>query len=230
LGQRTIRSEVRRDRRDVSMGRGHSAPDSLEPHRHLRMPRAGPHDAAPRRSSGPPGDLPRARLGSDHRAPARPRRDGGGAPARAPCRLRARAGRARAHELLGLQHPRVLGSRRTLRDRRIRRAGRRVQDHGEGVAPGRNRGPAGRGLQPHGGRGAARSDAVAARNRQHVLLPIESGRPARVPGLHGLREQPEHAARAHPAARHGQPAVLGPADARGRLPLRLRRWFASCKR
>ena len=57
--------------------------------------------------------------------------------------------RARAHELLGLQHDRLLRARRALRDARARQAGVRVQDDGEDAALGRHRGDPRRRVQPH---------------------------------------------------------------------------------
>ena len=96
--------------------------------RHLRRPRA------------PGGD----------RAPAADRRHRGRAHAGAPVRRRAVPGRARPDQLLGLQHDRVPGpAQPVLLGRAARRAGRRVQDHGQGAARGGHRGHPRRGVQPH---------------------------------------------------------------------------------
>ena len=58
--------------------------------------------------------------------------------------------RARADELLGLQLDRLpRAARRLRRDRHRRRAGARVQGHGQGAAPRRHRGDPRRRLQPH---------------------------------------------------------------------------------
>ena len=91
----------------------------------------------------------------------------------------------RADELLGLQHARLLRARRALRLVVVtarRRA--RVQDDGARAARGRPRGDPRRRLQPHRRRQSPRSDAVAARHRQHHLLPARARQLALLPGLH----------------------------------------------
>ena len=55
-----------------------------------------------------------------------------------------------------------------------------------------------------------------------VLLPAGARRPALLHGLHRHRQQLDLHAPARPEADHGQPALLGAGDARGRLPLRPR--------
>ena len=113
-----------------------------------------------------------------------------------------------------------------------RAAGDRVQVHGQGVPPGGHRGDPGRRLQPHGRRQPPRPDRLAARHRQHRLLPRAARRTPLLHGLHRNRQQPEHAAPQDDAADHGQSPVLGDRDARGRLPVRpgRRPWPASCTR
>ena len=66
-------------------------------------------------------------------------------------------------------------------------------------------------------------DAVVQGHRQPRLLPPGRRRPALLHGLHGHRQQPQHAPPARAAADHGQPALLGHGDARRRVPLRPRR-------
>ena len=53
-----------------------------------------------------------------------------------------------------------------------------------------------------------------------VLLPPGARQPPLLHGLHRLRQHAEHAEPARAAADHGQPALLGHRDARGRVPLR----------
>ena len=100
------------------------------------------------------------------------------------------------------------------------RQGRRVQDHGAHAARGGHRGDPRRGLQPHRRRQRARADAVVPRHRQCRLLPPRARQPALLPGLHRLRQHPQHAAPARAADGDGFAALLGHRDARRRLPLR----------
>ena len=75
--------------------------------------------------------------------------------------------RARPAQLLGLQHDRLLrAALRVRRDRPPRRAGPRVQGHGQGAAPGRHRGDPRRRLQPHRRGQPPRPDALVQGRRQ----------------------------------------------------------------
>ena len=115
-------------------------------------------------------------------------------------------------------------SRRTtsIAARPARRAGAGVQAAGEDAARGRHRGHPRRGLQPHRRGQPPRADAVVQGHRQRRVLPADAGQPPLLHGLHRHRQHAEHAAPARAAADHGQPALLGARDARGRLPVRPR--------
>src|SRR5262245_33685477 len=182
------------------------------------MPREGPDDLAP----GAPPRAARHLSGSRERArdlpPARARRDGGRADAGPALLQRAGPGGARARQLLGLQHDQLLRAGRALR--RGRGSGGRVQDHGARPPPARPRGDSRRRLQPQWGRGRARTDALLARPRQRGLLPARPARSEPLPRRHGLRQHAEPGAPADAAPRRREPALLGRADARRRLPLR----------
>ena len=169
------------------------------------------------------GHLRRPRVRPGHRASALARRDGRGAAARAPHRRRAAPGLAGPQQLLGLQlHRLPRPPRALLGHREHRRAGARVQGHGEGPAPGRDRGDPGRGLQPHRRGQPPGADALVQGHRQPLVLPLLARGPALLRGLHGHRQQPQPGAPPGAAADHGQPALLGAGDARRRLPLRPR--------
>ena len=115
------------------------------------------------------------------RSPPASRGDRGRAHARSSSDRRAAPARARPHQLLGLQHARVLCAGPSLRvDAVGRRGGRRVQDDGARLARGRHRGHPGRRLQPHGRGERARADALDAGHRQRVVLPARRRPPARV--------------------------------------------------
>ena len=104
----------------------------------LRDPRQRLHDDPPGRARGPARHLRRARLRGGDRAPALARRHRGRADAGPPHRQRELPPRPRLHELLGLLDARLLRPALRLRgDRHARRAGARVQGHGEGAPPGR---------------------------------------------------------------------------------------------
>ena len=152
---------------------------------------------------------------------ASPRRDRRRADARPPLRARPPPRRARPHQLLGLQHDRLLRARLALRERgRPRRAGARVQADGQGPPPGRDRGHPRRRLQPHRRGQPPRAHALLPRDRQRRLLPARRRRPALLHGLHRVRQHARHDASPVRPAPHGQPPVLGVGDARRRLPLR----------
>ena len=126
------------------------------------------HDRIPEELRG---HVRRARPPRGHRLPARPRRHRGGAAADPAVRLRAAARRARAEQLLGLQHDRLLRpARGVLLLGRPRRAGHRVQADGEELPRGRHRGLPRRRLQPHGRGRRRRADAELPRARRPRLL------------------------------------------------------------
>ena len=94
------------------------------------------------------------------------------ADAGAPVRHRLVPHRARAGQLLGLQHHRLLRAAQRLRlHPGPRRAGTGVQVDGPDAARGRDRGDPRRGLQPHRRGQPPGADAVAARHRQRRVLP-----------------------------------------------------------
>ena len=70
-------------------------------------------------------------------------------------------------------------------------AGARVQGHGEGPAPGGDRGDPRRGLQPHRRGQPPGADALVQGHRQPLLLPLLARGPALLRGLHGHRQQPQ---------------------------------------
>ena len=141
-----------------------------------------------------------------------------------PHRRRELPARPRAHQLLGLQLDRLPRAARALRrHRHARRAGARVQGHGQGAAPRGHRGDPRRRLQPHRGGQPPRADALLQGHRQRELLPPDARRPALLHGLHGHGQlaQPSPPERAAPD--HGLAALLGDRVPRRRLPLRPRR-------
>ena len=160
----------------------------------------------------------------------RPRRHRGRAAAGPPHLRRVVPGRARAAQLLGLQHDRLLRpALRVRRHRPPRRAGARVQGDGQGAAPRRDRGDPRRRLQPHRRGQPPRPDAVVQGRRQRRLLPADARRPAPLHGLHRHRQLAQPGPPERAAADHGLAALLGHRVPRRRLPLRprRRRWRAS---
>ena len=148
-----------------------------------------------------------------------------------PVLLRAGAARARAGELLGLQHDQLLLPRRRLQlVRRPRRAGRRVQADGEEPARRRHRGDPRRGLQPHRRGRPARADHLLPRPGRPRLLQAGAARTGpdhgrrrlrrQLLGRHRLRQHRRLQRPARAAADPGLAALLGHRDARRRLPLR----------
>ena len=218
--QRPVRAAGRRHRPRVHLGRRPAAPDALARDGHLRAARGRVHAPAPARARIAEGHVQRAHADAGAGASEGPRGHGGRADARAPPRGRSAPGRARPDQLLGLQHARVLRARPALLGFAVPgRVGARVQDDGAGAARRGPRGDSGRRVQPHRRGQPPRPDPQPARRGQRgVLPPLE--RPALLPGLHRHRQHAQHAAPARPAAHHGQPALLGHRDARGRLPVR----------
>ncbi|CAA9329864.1 MAG: GH13_11 / GH13 / GH13_13 / GH13_10 / CBM 48 / GH13_37 / GH13_14, partial [uncultured Nocardioidaceae bacterium] len=222
---RAARPAVGGGPRRLRLGRRPAAGDQLDRHGRLRAPRQGVHPTARRDPGAAARHLRGTGLAGGHRLPARPRRHHRRAPAGPAVPQRARGGRARPAQLLGLQHPRVLRTARRLqRGRGRRRAGDGVQGDGQGAARRRARGRPRRRLQPHRGGAVRRADALAARAGRGGLL--QAGEPELgphgVPRHHRLRQHPRRRVPAGAAARPGLAALLGDRDARRRVPVRPR--------
>ena len=216
----------RRHRHDrLRLGGRPAAPKVDAGHGHLRDARARLHQVADL-GRDEPRDLPRG-----HRQDPLPP-EAGRHRRRAAAGLRVRRGRdqrdepadrAAAHQLLGLQPDQLLQPARGL----LRRARRglprpRVPGHGQGLPQGRHRGHPRRRLQPHRRRQPRGPDDQLPGPRQPDLLPPRALRQAVLHEPVGLRE---HVQLQRPAGREVHrrvPAVLGPRDARRRLPLRPR--------
>ena len=221
--QRAVRAPLGGRRQCVPLGRRPAPSHAVAGDGRLRAARQGLHRPPPGRAGAPARDLRRARAPGRRRAPAGARRHGGGAAAGAPLRQRAAPAAAGAHELLGLQHRRLLRpARGVLLERDARRAGARVQGDGAGAALGGARGAARRRLQPLRRGRRARTDPRVPGPGQPWLLPAADGGPAPLLGRDGLRQHagPPPAPRA--ADGHRLTALLGLGDARRRLPLRPR--------
>ena len=102
------------------------------------------------------------------------------------------------------------------------RPGARVQGDGEGAPPRRNRGDPRRRLQPHRGGKPPRPDALVQGDRQPLVLPHASRRPALLHGLHGDGQLAQPGASVGAAADHGLAPLLRDRVPRRRLPLRPR--------
>ena len=163
--QRVGNAQVPRDRPGVHLGRRSPAAHAAARHGDLRAARPRLDDAASRGAAGAARHLCRARDRADDRSPAAPRRDGGGADARARVPGRPAPGRPRAAQLLGLQHHRLLRAGHALFGHR---PGQRIQDDGQDAALRRHRGDPRRGLQPHRRGQSPRPDAVVPRHRQRT--------------------------------------------------------------
>ena len=182
------------------------------------------------RHPGIPPELRGTYAGLGHEAaiapPRRPRRDRRRTAAGAREHPRGVPGAARAHELLGLQHDRVLRPASGLLGRgpgrETRRPGRRVQGDGGRAARGRDRGAARRGVQPHRGGRSPRPDAVLPGPGQPRVLPPGRRRPAPLRRHDRLRQLAQRRRPGDPAADHGLAAVLADGDARRRVPVRPR--------
>ena len=111
---RRLRAEERRHQPRLRVGRRHPAPYPARSNAHLRGPRQGLHAAAPRGARGAARDLRGARLRAGDRLPDQPRDHGRRAAAGASARHRPPPRRARARQLLGLQHHRLLRARHPL--------------------------------------------------------------------------------------------------------------------
>ena len=188
-------------------------------HGGLRAARQGLHRGAPGRPRGAARDVRRSGAPGGDRAPPPARCHDRGAAAGAALQQRAVAAAAPGRELLGLQHDGLLrAARRLLGPGRARRAGRRVPRPGAGAARRRHRGAPRRRLQPHRRGRRRRPGAVLARPGQRGLLPAPRRPPLR--RRDRLREHPRPPAPAHPGDGDRLAALLGPGDARRRLPVR----------
>ena len=162
---------------------------------------------------------------ASHRLPDAPRRQRRRADAGASVRARRTPAQPRAAQLLGLQLDRVLRAAQRV----FAAAGSAAQQvrefkaDGQGAARRRHRGHPRCRLQPHGRGQSPRADAVVQGPRQRApITGVVGDEPALLHGLHGHRQQPEHAPPARAAAADGFAALLGARDARRRLPLRPR--------
>ena len=217
--QRAVHAQVPGRRSRVHLDARQAPGDSVGAHDRVRGARARLDQAASARSRGAPRHRRGAGAPGDRRVHQEPRRHRGRAPAHPRVHRRQPPARARADELLGLQHHRLLrGEPALLLD------GRRRGVQADGGAPARRRprGDPGRGLQPHRRGQRARPDPVLQGHRQCLVLPLAAGCAALLHQRHRHRQhgEPEPPARAPDG--HGQPALLGDRDARRRLPLRPR--------
>ena len=229
--QRPLHAEERGHQPVLRLGQRPAAAHPVPRHRHLRGARPRPDPAPPRHPAAPARHLRRARPPGGDRAPQADRRHRRGAAAGAPVRPRAGAVVARPDQLLGLQHDRLpRPAQPLLLGRAARRAGRRVQDDGQGAAHGGHRGHPRRGLQPHRRGRRPRPHPVLPRHRQPRLLPPRRRQPVAVHRLHRLRQLAQRQAPALAPADHGLAALLGPGDARRRVPLRpgVAPWPGNC--
>ena len=113
--QRRADAALRGDRSRVQLGRRSAAAHAVGRHRDLRAARERVHARAPGRPGAPARDLRGSREPARDRPLAPARRHGGRAHADPRLRRRPASRRARPHELLGLQHDRVLRARDALR-------------------------------------------------------------------------------------------------------------------
>ena len=221
--QRAVRAARRDHRAGVHLGRRPAAAHAVARDGHLRTAREGHDGTPPGRPGGAARHVSRTGVGADHRPSARSGRDRRRAHAHPLPRRRIRPRRARAHQLLGLQHAVVLrAGRALLHVPPVARRRARVQDDGPGPARRRPRGHPRRRLQPHGGRRSPRPDAVAPRHRQRDVLPARARPAVPLRRLHGHGQHAQHAVAPGSAAHDGQLAVLGRGDARRRIPVRSR--------
>ncbi len=221
--QRALHAEVGRREPVLRLGERPAAGHAVARDARVRAPRQGFHADASVGSAEPTRYLCGARSARRRRLVRRARCDRGRADARAPVRARPPPRADGSPQLLGLQLDRLLrAARRVQRDWRSGPAGAGVQADGAHVARRRDRSDPRRRVQPHRRRQSPRPDALVQGCRQRGVLPAVGGRQAFLRRLHGHRQHAQHAAPARAAAAHGQPAVLGPRDARRRIPVRPR--------
>ena len=192
-------------------------------HRHLRAARQGLHRAPPRHPGRAARHLRRAGPPGGDRLPQGARRHRGRAAAGAPLRHRADAAAARADELLGLQHPRVLRPARRLRHPAAGSAASRCASSRRWS--GRCTPPASRSSSTWSTTtpprpAAGRPDLSLPRHRQPRLLPHSTRPTPRYVDYTGCGNTLDVRPPAVAAADHGLAALLGDRDARRRLPLR----------
>ena len=171
-GLRRRHAAQRRRARRLRLGAARGpAQGPADRHGRLRAARQGLHPAAQRDPRAPARHVRRPDHPGRRALPEGPRHHHRRAAARAPVRPGAGPRRARPDQLLGLQLGRLLRPAQRLQLlRRPRRAGHRVQAHGQGAARGRARGDPRRGLQPHRRGRPARPDPVLPRPRRPRLL------------------------------------------------------------
>ncbi len=165
--QRPGDAQVPSRRYRLHLGGRPPAAATLARERDLRAARARLHHASPRRSRAPARDLRRPGHPGRDRPPAPPRRHRRGAAPHPGLSHRSPPGGARAHQLLGLQHPRLLRPGSALS---VPADADRVQ--GLRAAPPRrgDRGDPGRGLQPHRRGKPSRAHPLLSRDRQRIVL------------------------------------------------------------
>ena len=189
---------------------------------HLRGARARADPAPSRRTAGPARHLRRPGAPRRHRAPAAARRHGRRADAGAPVRVRAVPGRARPESTTGAttrsgSWPRTTGTPRpgsaASRSASSRRMVKALHEAGIEVILDV--------VYNHTAEGDHRGPTLSFRGIDNsAYYRLDGAGAVALPGLHRLREQPERPAPARAAAGHGLAAVLGPGDARRRVPVR----------
>ena len=178
-GRRRGDPEVDRRRRGLRLGGRRAAAHAVERDRHLRDPRQGLHDAPPGRARGPARHLRRPGVRARRSATSSDL----GVTAVELLPIHHIADESFLHErgltnYWGYSSIGYLAPHAALRrDRHARRAGARVQGHGQGAAPRRHRGDPRRRLQPHRRGQPPRPDAVVQGRRQRELLPAHARRP-----------------------------------------------------
>ena len=167
------RPEGDRCGRPVRLERGRAAVHPVRTDGDLRDPPEGIH-RPPLLEGGAPGNVPR--LHREDPAPSVPRRERRRAAPGAGVLRRGLPPGEGAHELLGVQHGRLLRSGSLLRHRSPSRVpGGGVQDAGAGTAPRGDRGDPRRGVQPHGGGERAGPHLLLQGDRQPVVLRADRG-------------------------------------------------------
>ena len=203
--------------RALRLGRRPSPRHPARPDRAVRTACQRLHPPAPGRARGATWHLRWPGQRRCDSPPAGPGRHLGGAAAHPRFPRRPAPARPGAGQLLGLQHRGLPCARAPVWPGR---PGQRVQGHGAQPAPRRAGSDPRRGLQPHRRRQRTGPHAEPAWHRQRRLLLAAARGPQPLPGLHRHRQQPRPAPARRPAPGDGQPALLGAADACGRLPLR----------
>ena len=219
--QRALHAEMPCDRSRLHLGPRTAARRAVGPHYPLRNARARLHQAASRGARRAARHLLRPRPQGSGRLHPLTRRHVGRTAAGPRLRQRPPSAGKGSHQLLGLQHDRLLRSRSALfRCARLRVC--RIQGDGGAPARRRPRGDPRRRLQPHRRRQRARADPVVPWHRQCIVLPAAARPAALLHQRHRHREHAEPEPSERAADGHRLAALLGDRDARRRLPLRPR--------